>query len=68
MAKSEQCVDAEVWPEGSLEVLSHFEVDLLKSSGAGGLYPILRRCMLAVLNSGSSTDDTREVFETYSDF
>lgn len=68
MAKSVQCVDAEVWPEGSLEVLSHFEVDLLKSSGAGGLYPILRRCMLAVLNSGSSTDDTREVFEAYSDF
>ena len=61
-------VDAEVWPEGSLEVLSQFEVDQLKSSGAGGLYPLLRRCMLAVLNSGSRTDDARGLLETYRDF
>ena len=38
-----QTVDAEVWPEGSLEVLSQVEVDQLKSSGAGGLYPLLHR-------------------------
>ena len=68
MTTSAQCVDAEVWPEGSLEVLSQFEVDLLKSSGASGLYPLLRRCMLAVLNSGSNMDDTREVFNAYRDF
>jgi len=68
VAKSAHCVDAEVWPEGSLEVLSHLEVNQLKSSGAGGLYPLLRRCMLAVLNSGSSTDDVREVFDAFHDF
>ena len=68
IAKSATCVDAEIWPEGSLEVLSQLEVDLLKSSGAGGLYPLLRRCMLAVLNSGNDTDDAKEVLETYSDF
>ncbi len=68
MARSVQRVDAEVWPEGSLEVLSHLEVDQLKSSGAGGLYPLLRRCMLAVLNSGSSADDTREISDVYRDF
>lgn len=68
MAKSVQCVDAEVWPEGSLEVLSQFEVDLLTSSGTGGLYPLLRRCMLAVLNSGSITDDTRAMINAYRDF
>ncbi|MDX1516428.1 MAG: nucleotide 5'-monophosphate nucleosidase PpnN [Woeseiaceae bacterium] len=61
-------VDAEVWPEGSLEVMSQFEVDRLRSTGEGGLYPLLRRCMLAVLNSGSDTDDAREVLERYSDF
>jgi len=61
-------VDAEVWPEGSLEVLSQFEVDQLKSRGAGGLYPVLRRCMLAVLNSDSHTDDTRGLLEAYRDF
>ena len=61
-------VDAEVWPEGSLEVLSQFEVDQLRGSGEGGLYPLLRRCMLAVLNSGSQLDDTRAVLQRYRDF
>jgi predicted Rossmann-fold nucleotide-binding protein len=61
-------VDAEVWPEGSLEVLSQFEVDQLRGGGEGGLYPLLRRCMLAVLNSGSQMDDTRAVLDRYKDF
>ena len=61
-------IDAEVWPEGSLEVLSQFEADQLQSSGSGGLYPLLRRCMLAVLNSDSNTDDARALLRTYRDF
>ncbi len=61
-------IDAEVWPEGSLEVLSQFEVDQLLSSGEGGLNRLLRRCMLAVLNSGGKTDDARAVLERYRDF
>ena len=61
-------VDAEVWPEGSLEVLSQFEVDQLQSSGSGGLYPLLRRCMLAVLNADADSDDARALLETYKDF
>ena len=61
-------INAEVWPEGSLEVLSQFEVDQLKSSGAGGVYPLLRRCMLAVLHADSRSDDARELLETYRDF
>jgi predicted Rossmann-fold nucleotide-binding protein len=61
-------IDAEVWPEGSLEVLSQFEVDQLESSGSGGLYPLLRRCMLAVLNADSDTDDARLLLDTYRDF
>lgn len=68
MADAPVCVDAEIWPEGSLEVLSQLEAELLKSSGTGGLYPLLRRCLLAVLNSGKEADDAREVLETYSDF
>lgn len=67
-AESGKTVDAEVWPEGSLEVLSHFEVELLRSRGEGGLYPLLRRCILAVLNSGGNTDDAREVLNRYRDF
>lgn len=67
-ADTGKTVDAEVWPEGSLEVLSHFEVELLRSQGEGGLYPLLRRCILAVLNSGGETDDAREVLNRYRDF
>ena len=61
-------IDAEVWPEGSLEVLSQFEADQLQSSGSGGLYPLLRRCMLAVLKSDCNTDDARALLRTYRDF
>jgi len=63
-----ETVDAEVRPEGSLEVLSQLEVDQLRSSGEGGLYTLLRRCMLAVLNSGGQIDDAREMLERYKDF
>ena len=65
---STEFIDAEVWPEGSLEILSQFEVDQLQSSGTGGLYPLLRRCMLAVLNSDSHTDDARALLDTFRDF
>jgi hypothetical protein len=61
-------VDVEVWPEGSLEVLSQFEVDQLLSSGEGGLHQLIRRCMLAILNSGGQTDDARAVIDKYRDF
>ena len=63
-----ETVDAEVRPEGSLEVLSQLEVDQLMSSGEGGLYPLLRRCMLAVLNSGGVIDNARTMLDTYPDF
>ena len=65
---SPKFIDAEVWPEGSLEVLSQFEIEQLQSSGTGGLYPLLRRCMLAVLNSDSHTDDARVLLQTFRDF
>ncbi len=68
MAAEPGRIDAEVWPEGSLEVLSQHEVDLLRRSGEGGLYPLLRRCMLAVLNSGSESDDARAVLTDFADF
>jgi len=67
-AASDQTVDAEVWPEGSLEVLSQVEAEQLRSQGEGGLYPLLRRCILAVLNSGAETDDARAVLEKFCDF
>ncbi len=68
LKKVTQFVDAEVWPEGSLEILSQFEVDQLKNGGAGGVYPLLRRCMLAVLHADSQSDDARQLLDTYRDF
>ena len=61
-------VDARVTPTGSLENLAQEEVDRLLDTSRGGLYPLYRRCSLAVLNSGGETDDARAIFERYSDF
>jgi len=61
-------LSASVSPEGSLEVLSQLEVKTLLDTSAGGLYRLFRNCALAVLNSGSHTDDAREIFESYRDF
>jgi len=58
----------EVMPEGTLEVLSQTEVNRLRSTGEGGHHELLRRCALAVLNSGATTDDTREVLEQHRNF
>jgi predicted Rossmann-fold nucleotide-binding protein len=67
-ADTDATVDAEVWPEGSLEVLSQYEVDQLRNVGQGGIHTLLRRCILAVLNSGGNSDDAREVLERHRDF
>jgi len=61
-------VDARVGPRGSLENLSQSEVEKLLDTGAQGLYPLFRNCALAVLNSGSHSDNTREIFERYHNF
>ncbi|HTC16005.1 MAG TPA: nucleotide 5'-monophosphate nucleosidase PpnN [Steroidobacteraceae bacterium] len=61
-------VDARVGPRGSLENLSQAEIDKLLDTGQGGLYPLFRRCALAVLNSGAPTDSAKEALERYRDF
>ncbi len=55
-------VDARVTPRGSLESLSQREMEQLQDRGQGGLYPLFLRCALAVLNSGSRSDDAAELF------
>jgi pyrimidine/purine-5'-nucleotide nucleosidase len=61
-------VRARVSPKGVLDNLSQQEVDKLLDRGQGGLYPLFRRCALAVLNSGTLIDDARVIFEAYKDF
>ena len=61
-------MDARIGPRGSLENLSQAEIEKLLDSRAGGLYPLFRKCALAVLNSGSETDNAKEIFDRYKDF
>jgi predicted Rossmann-fold nucleotide-binding protein len=65
---SSDMVDARVTPKGTLEHLSQQEIAKLLDSSQGGLYPLFRKCALAVLNSGSDIDDSRKIFEKYKDF
>jgi len=61
-------VDASIAPRGRLDILSKSEVAKLLDTSQGGLYSLLRRCSLAVLNSGGFLDDGRELLERYKNF
>ncbi|NNM60562.1 MAG: LOG family protein [Steroidobacteraceae bacterium] len=65
---SSDVVNARVAPKGSLEHLSQHEIAKLLDAGQGGLYPLFRKCALAVLNSGGKIDDSRVILEKYRDF
>lgn len=55
-------------PLGSMDLLSQLEVDILKSTAKSDLYRLFRNCSLAVLNSGSQTDNSKELLSKYTDF
>ncbi len=61
-------VSARISPSGGLDVLSRNEVAMLRDVSASGLHALLRRCALAVLTSGSESDDPRSTLERYPDF
>lgn len=56
-------------PAGSMDLLSQLEVERLKKEASSGdLYQLYRNCTLAVLNSGSHTDNSKELLDRYSNF
>ncbi|BCT92980.1 LOG family protein [Lysobacter helvus] len=61
-------VNARIYPRGGLDVLSRAEVARLRDASSGGMHDLLRRCALAVLTSGSASDDPRAAQELYPDF
>jgi predicted Rossmann-fold nucleotide-binding protein len=61
-------VDAQITPEGRLDVLSKAEINKLFDKSQGGLYRMFRNCSLAVLNCGSAMDDGKELLERYLSF
>ncbi len=60
--------DARIYPRGGLDILSRAEVVRLRDASAGGMHELLRRCALAVLTSGSTSDDPRAARDLYPDF
>lgn len=61
-------VSASIYPKGGLDVLSREEVARLKDASTGGMHELLRRCALAVLTTGSTSDDPTAARELYPDF
>src|SRR5690554_6221267 len=59
---------ARITPESSLNLLSQVEVTRLAHPTDSNIHETLRRCALAVLNTGGTSDDTQEILATYHDF
>ncbi|WP_341503463.1 nucleotide 5'-monophosphate nucleosidase PpnN [Gallaecimonas sp. GXIMD4217] len=58
----------QISPTGSMNLLSQLEVDSLKQTSQSNIYQLFRNCCLAVLNSGSHTDSSKEILERYKSF
>jgi predicted Rossmann-fold nucleotide-binding protein len=61
-------VSARINPEAGMDVLSKAEVRRLTEATNGGLRELFRRCTLAVLTTGSESDDARAVLARHPDF
>lgn len=58
----------DVWPVGSMALLTQAEADSLSLSSKGDLYDLYRNCSLAVLNSGNITDNSKELLDNFKSF
>ncbi|MBL4243919.1 LOG family protein [Vibrio fluvialis] len=58
----------QVSPAGSMDLLSQLEVERLKKTASSDLYQLYRNCSLAALNSGSHTDNSKELLDLYKNF
>jgi len=58
-----------VSPDGTLDQLSHLEVEeLTKAKLDHPIYSLFRQCALAVLNAGSNTDSIEQLLSDFHDF
>lgn len=65
---SADAVSTRIYPAGMLNTLSRQEVERLTDASRGDLSGLLRRCALAVLNSGNVSDDAEAMMARYQDF
>ncbi len=63
-----EVIDAHVYPDGQLDILSRIEVSRLLDTSQTGLYRLFRNSSLAVLNCGNPLDDGKELLERYQSF
>lgn len=63
-----QTISTNISPRAHLSLLTQNEVAMLTDATQGGLYELVRRCALAVLNSGSKSDDGYSIIDRYPDF
>lgn len=61
-------VSAHLYPRGGLDILSRDEVARLRDASASGMHELLKRCALAVLTTGSTSDDPRAAAEIFKSF
>ena len=61
-------VTTRIYPAGMLYTLSRHEVERLQDASRGDLAGLVRRCALAVLNSGNESDDAEALIEQFKDF
>ncbi|QLF94230.1 LOG family protein [Pseudomonas sp. ABC1] len=61
-------INATLSPRGSLEILSQREVQQLRETGSGSVCDLFRQCALAILNTGSHSDNAKTILEAYPDF
>jgi len=65
---SAESITTRLYPAGILNTLSRNEVERLHGASRGDLAELVRRCSLAVLNSGNESDDAEALMKQYSDF
>ena len=66
----ENCIDIDISPDQVMSILSQQEVRALCEAHQqkNELNETLRRCALAVLNCGSTNDDSKEILEQFKNF
>ncbi len=55
-------------PKGSLDLLSQMESNIMQCTVSSEVYQLFRSCLLAVLNTGSITDNREAIFEPHAHF
>ena len=68
MNKESPTFNAQISPRASLVILSREEITRLRDLTQGGMHELLRRCALAVLTTGTESDDPRASQVRYPDF